>query len=537
MPLEKWPVVALIEALAALSLFLFGLYYGSKGLRRLAGNRLRQVIFSLTANRFLGTLVGIGVTTIFQSSSATISLLIGLASSGLVDLSQCLGIILGADIGTTITVQLLAFRLFDYGLLITIVGFGLMNFWPRLRDWGQAVFGFGLVFHSIRMVMSAAEPMNSLPQVQTAVRAAAGIPWLALVFAVLLTALVRSSAATIGLVVGLSFTGLVELRSAIPFILGANLGTTVNAIIASWRGSAEAKRIAASHVLFKFIVVIICLPFLEPLVRLCAFTARDLPRQIANSHTIINLLAALLFLPLLGPLEKLLRRLVPDFQASIGYLDRTALEAPELAVAQATREVLRLGDVCLAMFRKALPVFLEGDKEGRRAIISQDDQADEIAEGITGFLARLPQEGASAQVSRRAMALFSITHELEHIGDVVSKNLMNYCRKKINENLAFSEEGLADLSQFHREVEESLVTALATIATWDRMLAQRLAQKKDWGVLRQREFYNRHLERLSQGLKPTIDTSTIHVDFLADLERINFHCAQIGAAVADAAEQ
>jgi len=529
----RWWLVSLIEVLGGLCLFLFGLYYGSKGLRRLAGNRLRQLLFSLTANRFLGALVGIGVTVIFQSSSATITLLVSMASAGLLNVTQALGVVLGADIGTTVTVQILAFRLFDYALIVAVVGFALMNSWRRLRDIGQVVFGFGLVFYSLKMVLTAAEPLRLMPPVQQAFVAVAGVPWLALLLALVFTVLIRSSAATIGFVVGLSFTGLVDLRTAVPFILGANLGTTFNAVIASWRGGAEAKRIAVGHVLFKLVVVVLCLVFLDPLTRLFRLTSNNLPRQIANSHTLINVLAGLLFLPLLGPLERLLKRLVPETRPSRpSYLTTTSLDSPELAAAQATREVLRMGDSCLAMLRQALPVFLSGDKEGRRTIVSQDDQVDEIGVNVTNFLARLTQEGASVQISHRVMALFYITHELEHIGDIVSKNLMNYVRKKINDNLAFSQAGLNDINQFHQEVVASLEMALATIATWDLGLARRLAEKKDWGLTRQRELHNRHLERLSQGVKQTIDTSTIHVDFLADLERINFHCAQIGAAIA-----
>lgn len=531
---RRWYLVTGVGMLGGLCLFLFGLYYGSKGLRRLAGERLREALFALTKHRALGALVGVVVTVIFQSSSATITLLVGMASAGLLTLGQSLGVILGADIGTTVTVQILAFRLFDYALVVAVLGFILMNSGRRRRDVGQAVFGFGLVFYSLKVVLEAAAPLRDIKPVTDFVTAVAGLPGLALLVAVVITALFRSSAATIGIVVGLSFAGLARLETAIPFVLGANLGTTFNAIVASWRGPAEARRIAVGHVLFKAIVVALALPFLPLLARLFAVTARDVPRQIANAHTLINVAAALLFLPVLAPLQKLLVKLVPDRAGKLGprYLDPTALDAPELAVAQVTREVLRMGDKVLGMYRAALGVFLSGDKEGRRRVVAADDEVDRLEESITAFLASVPQEGAGPEASRRVMALFYITDELEHVADIVSKNLMRYAGRKMDENLAFSEEGLEEIRVYHGEVGQRLETALAAVATWDAALAERLVRDREWGVDRKRELHDRHLERLGRGLKESRDTSTIHLDLISDLERVNFHCSQVGAAVA-----
>jgi phosphate:Na+ symporter len=484
---------------------------------------------------------GVGVTVVFQSSSATISLLVGMASAGLLTLGQALGVILGADIGTTVTVQLLAFRLFDYAIVVAVLGFVLMNAGrraggrgrkPWLGDLGQAVFGFGLVFWSLRVVLGAAEPLRYMPQVSATVAAIGGVPWLALLFAAVFTALVRSSAATIGIIVGLSFVGLVNLSTAVPFILGANVGTCFSAILASWRGSTEARRIAAGHVLFKLAIVVVALPFLGLLTRFFALTAGTVPRQIANAHTLINVIALLLFLPVLPLFERAVRRLVPE-RAGFGprYLDPVALEAPEVAVAQASREVLRMGDLVLGMYHEGIRVFLESDKEGRRRLVAEDDRVDKLEESITGYLARMSQEELSPEISRRNLALFYVTDELERIADVVSKNLMGHAYKKIEEGLAFSEAGLAEIQEFHASVEASLTQALACLATWDPKLARQLVERRAWGVERRRELHDRHLGRLSQGLKETMDTSTVHLDLIADIERINFHCSQVGQAV------
>ncbi len=529
-----WYVITAVEMVGGLALFLFGLYYGAKGLRRLAGGRLREAIFSFTRNRYLGLVVGVVVTAIFQSSGAVISLLVSLASSGLVTLGQSLGVILGADIGTTITVQLLSLRIFDYALLIVFVGFILMNWGRRLRDIGQAVFGFGLVFYSLQVVLMAAEPLQSVPQIQQLVADAARAPASAFIFALIFTALVRSSAATIGMLVGLSFAGLVELPAAVPFILGANVGSAVNGVLAAWRGTTEAKRIAAAQVIFKVVIALLGLVFLRPLTGLFFRTGATVTRQIANAHTLINLIAAILFLPFLGVYERLITALFPegeDRKKGARYLDPGALAAPELALAQVTREILRMAEMVQEMFEEVIEVFRRGDKEGCRRLVVADDQVDRLDEEITGYLARLTQEELNPELFRRARTLFYITDELEHIADIISKNLVGYTRKKINENLSFSEEGISDIRQFHQEVRENLKLAIAVITTGERGLAEELTRRRNWGVARKQELHNRHLVRLSQGWKESLDTSTIHLDLIADLERVNFHLSQIGVAV------
>lgn len=531
---RRWYLVTAVGLAGGLCLFLFGLYYGSKGLRRLAGNRLRELLFSLTANRVLGALAGVAVTLAFQSSTATVTLLVGMASAGILGLSQALGVLLGADLGTTVTVQLLSFRLFDYALIVAVIGFVLMNAARRLKNLGQAVFGFGLVFWSLRVVLEASAPLQYIPGVGVAVARIGNAPLAALAFATLLTALLRSSAATIGMIVGLSFAGLVDLRAAIPFILGANLGTTANALVASWRGGTEARRIAAGHVLFKVLTVGLLLPFLPQLVRVVASTASSVPRQVANAHTLINVFALVVFLPLLGPLERLLRRLVaarPDEKFGPRYIDSSALEAPDIAVAQAAREVLHMGDMVRSMFRESIRVFAENDKDGRRALVAADDRVDELEVQLTGFLARIQQEELTPDLARKTAALFSAANELEHVADVVSKSLASHAQKKTEDCLAFSPAGLEEIREFHAQVGQNLDTALACLATWNRSLAEKLVAARDWGLRRQHELHDTHRLRLAAGVKETLDSSSVHLDFLADLERINFFCAQVGAAV------
>ncbi len=536
---QRWYLLVIFGLAGGLCFFLFGLYYGSKGLRRLAGSGLREIVFNLTQHRIFGVGVGMLVTAIFQSSTATSVLLISFASTGLIGLSQALAVILGADIGTTFTAQILAFRLYDYALLIVILGFLLMNSYRKIKDVGQTIFGFGLVFFAIKMVFEVSEPLKYFPGFTKAIISFGNVPLWGIIISMIFTFLVHSSAATIGIAVGLSFSGLIGLKAAIPIILGANLGTSFSPLFASLKTSIEAKRVAIGHTIFKLIIVILLLPFINQLTNLISHTAGSLPRQIANAHTLINLFATFLFLPLIKPYTKLLYKILPD---SLGekekikplYLDENVMDTPIMALAQAHREVLHMGDVVLDMYKRSLAVFLNNDKEGRKEVAITDDKVDTLEKNITSYLTKISSGELPAEQSKRNIALLYIVDDLEHIGDIISKSLMSYTKKKIDNGLLFSEQGMQEIAEFHKDVCATIQISLASLSTWDKNLAQQVIDRREYGNIRLQELHSNHLERLKQGLKESIDTSTIHLDFLSDLERINFHSSKIGLSIYNA---
>ncbi|MEO0084887.1 MAG: Na/Pi cotransporter family protein, partial [candidate division WOR-3 bacterium] len=426
---QRWYLIVIFGLAGGLCFFLFGLYYGSKGLRRLAGASLREFVFNLTRHRVLGVFIGMLVTMIFQSSTATSVLLISFASAGLIGLSQALAVILGSDIGTTFTAQILAFKLYDYALFIIIAGFVLMNSYKKRKDIGQAIFGFGLVFFAIKMVFEASSPLKYFPGFTETIISFGNYPILGIIISMIFTFLVHSSAATIGITVGLAFSGLIGLKAAIPIILGANLGTSFSPLIASLKTGAEARRIALGHTIFKLIIVLALLPFINQLDSLFAQTSAFLPRQIANAHTLINIFAGIVFLPFLKPYEKFLlfilpQRLSDKYQVSPLYLDETVLDAPAMAIAQAHREVLHMGDIVFEMYSKSLPVFLNNDKDGRKAVALTDDKVDNLERNITAYLTKISSSELPPELSKRNVALLYIIDDLEHIGDIISKNLM-----------------------------------------------------------------------------------------------------------------
>ncbi|HSC70642.1 MAG TPA: Na/Pi cotransporter family protein, partial [Candidatus Methylomirabilis sp.] len=303
----------LITLFGGMALLLYGMQLVGEGLQQAAGGRMRRILGSITNNRFKGMMVGAFITAVIQSSSATTVMLVGFASSGLMGLPQTIGVILGADIGTTVTVQLIALQIFDYALVLVGVGF-LLIFSCRRKIFkyvGQAILGFGFIFFAMKIMSDAMVPLRQSELVKTLLVSLGDQPLLGLIVAATFSALVHSSAATIGLAITLSLQGLLPLSAAVPVIFGANIGTCATALASSIGTNPEAKRVAMAHTFFKVVGVLIFLPFITPFVRLVELTAHDVPRQIANAHTLFNVGITAIFLPFSAVLARFISALVP----------------------------------------------------------------------------------------------------------------------------------------------------------------------------------------------------------------------------------
>jgi phosphate:Na+ symporter len=520
----------LIILFGGMALLLYGMQLTGEGLQRAAGARLRQILTHLTSNRVAAALTGAAVTALIQSSTATTVMLIGFVQAGVLSLNQAMGIILGADVGTTFTVQLLAFKIYDYALLLVGLGFSVLLAAKRglLRDLAQAVLGFGLIFLGLKLMIDGMEPLKASPLVAEALLTFAESPILGIAVAAAFSALVHSSAATIGLAIALSAHGLLPLAGAVPLVLGANIGTCATALAASVGSSTEAKRVGVAHIGFKLLGAVVVLPFLGPFVSLAAASAADPARQIANAHTFFNIGISLLFLPFQGLAGRLIVSLVPDrpeeerrFQTR--YLDERFAEQPGLAIGQATREALRMADIAQGMFRDAAQVFRTGSQELLEDVERRDDQLDYLEREIKLFLTRLDKHTMNQELSQREIALLGFIGNMENIGDIIDKNLMELARKKLYQGRRFSEPGEAELMDFHAQVSKNLERAIVAFATSDRALAQEVLEQRTAIRQRERELRQSHLDRLRAGLAESVETSEIHLDVLTNLKRINSH--------------
>jgi len=522
--------MTLLALFGGLALLLYGMQLTGEGLQRAAGGHLRHLLTSMTKNRFTAVCSGAAVTAVIQSSSATTLMLIGFVSAGLVSFRQSLGVILGADIGTTFTVQLLAFRIQELALLLVGVGFALWFFSRRglARNVGQAILGFGFLFLGMRVMTEGIAPLTEHALTRQVLVAFSSNPFLGLLAGAFLSATMASSAATIGLTLSLAHQSLLGLDGAIPVVLGANIGTCAAALAASMRSTADARRVAVAHIAFKVLGVALVFPFIGPLTRLVGETSLDVARQIANAHTLFNVAISGLFLPFAPVAARLIGPLVPEDERADNpfktrYLDDRYLDQPALAIGQATREALRMGDVAQAMLRDAMTVLRRDNQELLEDVERRDDQLDYLERQIKLFLARLGHETMSPDLAQKEIALISFIGNLENIGDIIDKNLMELARKKLYQGRKFSEAGETELIEFHGMVSKNLERAIACFAANDQSLAQEVLDQRPVVRQRERELRESHLARLRRGLAESLETSEIHLDVLTNLKRISSH--------------
>jgi phosphate:Na+ symporter len=464
-------------------------------------------------------------------------MMVSFANAGIVVLQQSLGVILGSDIGTTLTVQLIAFRIFDYALVF--VAFGFVLFVSKVERYsrvGQIIMGFGLLFFGMSVMASAMGPVKDHPRFVEFMLGVERNTALAIVTSAVFTAIIQSSAATIGLVLTLAFQGVISLESAIPLVLGANIGTCATALLASLGSGAEGRRIAWAHTFFKVAAVVLLLPFLDRFTGLIAGTSTSLTRQIANAHSLFNIGAALVFIPFVRPWASLFRFLVKEEEVGVEtfrpvYLDRRVLDTPSLAIGQATRETLRMADITYGVYSRSIDVFLKDDETLRSKLVDEDDKIDALDEAITPYLTVLSQKEMSDHEAERAVALLFVVKNLELIGDIVSKSLMDLALKKIVVSPRFSPEALERIRQYHSEIEKTFQMAIDSFATHDKKLAQEVIERKSEMNMLERRLHKEHLFSLGGSREEFSETGTVYLDVISDLKRINSHASGIAYAV------
>jgi phosphate:Na+ symporter len=524
-----------IELLGGIAIFIYGLHLANDGLQKRAGDQMRRWFTTLTEHRLGGLLSGTLLAAVLQSSTATVMMLMGFTNAGLLSLSQAMSLLLGVGIGTTLVVQVMSFQLSRVAMLLVVIGFALISLGKRgrTRAVGRAVFGFGLVFLGIQLTTKATSPLQHNTLLLQVIEAFGEQPILGIMAGAGLTAIVQSSAVTLGLLLSLAFSGLLTLPVALPVVLGANLGNCVMPVLSAVRASVEGKRVASAYVILKGSGVAGGLLLLTPFTTLVSWTAASIPHQIANAHTLFNVLLALGALPFLPWGAALARWIVPvppDTSASklhVQYLDERALETPSLAFAQATREILRMAEMVQRMLAKVITVFETNDRDVADDISEGDDYVDYLEHHIKLYLTKLSRSALSDEQAARELELIAFTSELETIGDIVDIDMMHLAKKKIRKGMEFSKEGAAEIRGFHARVMENLELSIAAFTSGDVDLARKLLRHKVKIAEMAQDLTEAHIQRLHQGLRESIETSSIHLDLLSNLKRINSQLSNI----------
>lgn len=557
---SDWVFFLIAGMIGSVGLFLFGMGVMEQGLREWAGDQMKNILAALTKHRVYGLLVGLGVTAVIQSSGATTVMLVGFTNAGLMSLRQAIGVILGADIGTTVTAQIVAFKLIDYALLFIGIGFLLKMAGGRreaISHLGTVLLGFGLLFFGLKVLGDVMVPLKDYPPFVDAM-ARAENPFVAILIAAAFTSLINSSSATTGLLVSLASQDMITLRASIPLILGANIGSCITAALATIGASSrEAKRVAIVHYVFKIVGVVLMLFFIKPFAgfvehfsiwttaatRETVHSALYLPRQVANAHTFFNVFMALLFLPFTRQFEQFIYRIYPEEKTpptkKFGpkYLDPFLLDIPELGLRQAKREVLRMGKYVQRMIDDIMNAFRERNTDFVDQAIGNDEKIDTLEVAIKNYFTQLAQKKSSPIHSKRRIEMFFIVDELEKIGDVISKNILPNTAQVIENKLYFSEEGWKELNSFHGLVSENFGRVMEAFRTNDLKTAEEIVRDKQRLLRYYKQLQMVHLDRLCNLVDETAKTSQIHLDILGNLRGINSNITNIATNMIEHARE
>ena len=518
-----------------LALFLYGIGLMGTGLQKIAGDRMRRILALLTTSPWTGTLIGAGVTAIIQSSSATTVMVIGFVNAGLMTLTQAIGVIFGANIGTTVTAQLLAFKITRYALPILAVGFAIQLVGKKdiYKYFGYFLLGFGILFLGLSMMTQVTKPLVENEAVRQSFVRYSTNPLLGVLTGMIVTFIVQSSSATVGLVLALTSVNLINLNGAIPLILGDNIGTTVTALIASLGVGRSAKRAAVAHLLFNVLGTLIVLALLPFYLRVVMYTATDAARQVANAHTLFNVVNTLIFLPFTGLYAKLIRLIVPGedrvHETGPKYLDYGLLRVPPVAISQAIKEIIRMLEITRQMVKDAMAGFFEEDRARLAEVAPQEEVVDLLQLAVTEYVTDLSQRQLGVTESETIPMLLHSVNDVERIGDH-AENLVGLAERKLQRKLPFSEEAIEALQQLHTEIDEMIAQTIEALQTDNHEIAQKVIQEEDRINDVTDKFQQDHMQRLEQG-RCTVRSGLVFLDLLNNFEKIGDHLTNIAEAV------
>jgi phosphate:Na+ symporter len=562
-----------IGLFGGLALFLYGMEKMSEGMKKSAGNKMRTILAALTNNRFVGLLVGAFVTMVIQSSSATTVMLVSFVQADLMTFAQSLGVILGADIGTTVTAQLIAFKLTDYALLMIALGFGLRMFGKsdNLHNLGEVLLGFGILFFGMKLMGDAMQPLRTYPGFIDLMKGLEN-PIFGLIIGTLFTALIQSSSAFTGIIIVLAQQGLLTLEAGIPLVFGANIGTCITAGFASIGANREARRVALAHVFFKFagvLLFIFWIPAFAHLIQsLAVKLGSDTARQIANAHSIFNVSLAVLFIPFTSLFAGILLRILPKEAKIKGtipkvwHLDDSMIATPEFAIGLARTEVSRMAKILGRMLRAIIIPFMSNPEQISREVRHKDEaellieeiptrdeifpqltlmqgidmreeKIDFLEEKICDYLIQVVRHELTNKQATEVYGMISIANDLESIGDIIHRNMLPLIDKKNALKNDFSVEGKEELMVYHVKVCKQISRLKEAFAQNDMETAQRIMQKESKYLDMESRLRLKHLHRLHQKRPESMDTHEIHMELMDIFKQINVYTANIAKTYLD----
>tara|TARA_Y100000815_G_C13313747_1_gene489556 strand:- start:7 stop:1647 length:1641 start_codon:yes stop_codon:yes gene_type:complete len=528
----------IIGLFGGLGMFLYGMEMMSDGMKMTAGNSMRAILKKLTSNRFIAVFVGAFITMIIQSSSATTVMLVSFVNSGLLNFVQALGVILGSNIGSTVTAQIVAFKVTDYALLLIAVGsiMALFSKKDSAKHIGFVILGFGLLFYGMKVMSDTMKPLRTDPTFNSILTSFEN-PFLGILAGAIFTALIQSSSATTGIVITLASSGSITLEAGIPLILGANIGTCITALLAGLKATRDAKRVAIGHVLFNVIGVLVFCFWIPTFADLVAQTTDNVPRQIANAHTIFNIVSTMLFIPFAPFISRTIIRYFPDKEKlrniekpAILNLDEKVLSYPTAAINNAQAEISGVVGLTERVVGSLVSPFItdkdQSDVENPElnlitGLHQRLEKIKYLNENISNYLIKISQQDLTSHQSREVFALVSATNYLNSINDTVKLKFENLIGKKESLDEGFSDAGQEEILVYHAKLLKQIKRLNKYFAKYDRAKATKIMKKGKKYKDLEEKYRLEHFKRVSGNVSVSVATHQLHVELMDMLKQIN----------------
>lgn len=530
----------LFEFLGGLGIFLFGIKYMGDGLQKSAGDKLRDILDRFTTNPFMGVLAGIIVTVLIQSSSGTTVITVGLVSAGFMTLRQAIGVIMGANIGTTVTAFIIGIDIGEYALPIIALGSILIFFFKsnKTTSIGQIVFGFGALFYGLELMSGGMKPLRSLEAFHELTVNMSSNPLLGVVIGTVFTVIVQSSSATIGILQGLYAENLINIDAALPVLFGDNIGTTITAVLASIGASVAARRAAATHVLFNLIgtalFMILLIPFTKIIVYLQGVLNLNEEMTIAFAHGIFNTSNTIIQFPFIGLLALIVIKLIPGDDSLIDYkskhLDPNFIkQSPSIALGQAKEEVLRMGQFAIKGLEETSNFVNTKQNKHAESAYQLESAINNLDRKITDYLVQLATSPLSTNDSEEHTTLMDTVRDIERIGDHF-ENIVELVEYQNSNKVKITESAMKDLEEMFALTISTVKEALQSLDHKDLDAARHVVEKENQIDKMERTLRKQHILRLNEG-KCSGSAGIVFVDIISNLERIGDHAVNIAEAV------
>ena len=532
----------LISLIGGLGLFLYGISVMGEGLQKSTGPKLEKAIGLLTSNVVMGVLVGTVVTGIIQSSGATTVMVVGFVNAGIMNLYQAIGVIMGANIGTTVTAQLVSF---DVSILSSIaLGIGIVLYMvgskgkPMLKNISEILIGFAILFIGMRFMKDAVAPLSTYPAFRNIIAQLTKHPLLALLAGFLMTTILQSSSASMGILIALSSQGLMPLSGALPILYGDNIGSCTTSLLSSIGANKNAKRAATMHLCFNIIGTILFMFVLnKPITAVVQYlNPADPARQIANSHTLFNVVNVIILLPFSKLIVKLAMLLIPDRPGDeeddsvvTKYLDERMLETPAIAFANIVRESLRMGEKAKQSLTNSVSALLQKSEQNISVCYEKEKLINEQQIQILDYLIKLSNKALDEKMRMTLDLLFHTVNDIERVGDL-SENIAELAQTCIKNNIDFSESAIKEINEIYEKVLEAYTLSLISMKENNVSTANEVLSIEETVDNLDKNYRNQHMSRLNQH-HCSVESSIVYLDLLTNLERISDHSASIAKRV------